>query len=67
MRILVITSVVYDVYLVFYYNLSFLAWFGAVRGVKALVVTCVSAAFFVVNLDFLMVLDFACERIYFSS
>ena len=48
-----ITSVVYDVYLVFYYNLSFLARCGAVRRVKALVETCVSAAFFVVNLDFL--------------
>ena len=53
MRILVITSIVYDVYLVFYHDLSFLAWFGAVRGVKALVETCVSAAFFVVNLYFL--------------
>jgi hypothetical protein len=63
----VITSVVYDVYLIFYDNLSFLAWFGAVRRVKALIETCVPAAFFVVNLDFLMVLDFACERIYFSS
>ena len=53
MRILVITSVVYDVYLVFYHNLSFLAWFGAVRRVKALIETSVSAAFFVVDLDFL--------------
>ena len=53
MRVLVITSIVYDVYLVFYHDLSFFAWFGAVRGVKALVETCVSAAFFVVNLNFL--------------
>ena len=53
MRILVITSIVYDVYLVFYHDLSFLAWFSAVRRVKTLVETCVSAAFFIVNLDFL--------------
>ena len=67
LRVLVITSVVYDVYLVFHNNLSFLTWFSAVRRVETLVKTCFSTAYFVISLNILYFLDFACERIYLCS
>ena len=67
LRVLMITGVVNDIYLIFYNNLSLFTWFCAVRWVKTLVETCISTALFVLSLNILKISYFTCERINFSS